>query len=64
MNALRAISETASRSGLVLRVEVEQGGDLPGALAGEDDVALGLDRQGDEPERHAASRITTTVVSS
>src|SRR6185503_19119063 len=50
---------------LGLDVEAEQLGDLPGALAGIDDVVLPADVDGEDVElSHGAHRATTTVASS
>ncbi len=50
---------------LVLLVEGQQAGQLPGALAGGHDVLLLADAHGEKPEAHGrGSRATTTVMSS
>ena len=43
-------------AGLVLGVEAEQAGDLPGALAGQDDVGLEADRDRQERQAHESPR--------
>ena len=49
---------------LVLRIELEDAGDLARALPGEDDVGLVAQRDGENGLAHAASRRTTMAASS
>jgi len=49
---------------LVLSIEAEEAGELPGPLPGEDDVVLELQRHRDHALAHAAAVLATTTVAS
>ena len=51
-------------AGLLLHVEAEERGDLPGALAGRHHVVLVVDRHGQHGDAHRATPLATTTATS